>query len=65
MLAILGGAFNNAGTPTFGGEAYTEIVERLAQVYGAVAWLAAVVLFATGALLHALADMLDEMRRDK
>ena len=65
VLAIVGGAFNNVGTPTFGGEAYTEIVARLAQVYGAVAWLAAVVLFAAGALLHALADILDEMRRDK
>ena len=65
VLAILGGTLNNVGTPTFGGEAYTEIVERLAQVYGAVAWLAAVVLFAAGALLKALADILDEMRRDK
>ena len=65
VLAVLGGVFNNAGTPTFGGEAYTEIVARLAQVYGAVAWLAAVVLFATGVLLKALADILDEMRRDE
>ena len=65
VLAILGGVFNNVGTPIFGGEAYTEIVARLAQVYGAVAWLAAVVLLAAGALLHALADILDEMRRDE
>ena len=62
-LAILAGTFNNVGVPTFGGEAYTEIVSRLAQISGAVALLAAVVLFAAGALLKAAADILVELRR--
>lgn len=63
VLAILGGVFGSTGTPKFGGEAYTEIVARLAAVSGAVAWLAAVVLFTSGALLKALADVLDELMR--
>lgn len=63
VLAILGGVFGSVGTPEFGGEAYTEIVARLAVVSGAVAWLAAVVLFTGGALLKAVADVLDELRR--
>ena len=63
VLAILGGGFGSIGTPEFGGEAYTEIVARLAVVSGAVAWLAAVVLFTGGALLKAVADVLDELRR--
>ena len=63
VLAVLGGGFGSIGTPEFGGEAYTEIVARLAVVSGAVAWLAAVVLFTGGALLKALADVLDELRR--
>ena len=63
VLAVLGGVFSSVGTPTFGGEAYTEIVQRLATLSGAVAWLAAVALFVAGALLRALADILDELRR--
>ena len=63
VLAILGGIFSAVGTPTFGGEAYTEIVQRLATLSGAVAWLAAVVLLVGAALLRALADILDEQRR--
>ena len=39
------------------------MVERLASIRGAIAWLAAAVLFAVGALLRALADILDEFRR--
>ena len=35
VLAILGGIFSAVGTPTFGGEAYTEIVQRLATLSGA------------------------------
>ena len=63
VLAVLGGGLSSTGTPEFGGEAYTEIVARLAVVSGAVAWLAAVVLFTSGALLKALADVLDELIR--
>lgn len=63
VLAILGGVLSAFGTPEFGGEAYTEIVARLAFVSGGIAWLAAVVLFVGGALLKALADTLDELRR--
>ena len=63
VLAILGGLFANANTPKFGGDAYTEIVKQTAEVSAAVVWLAAVVLFVGGALLKALADILDEIRR--
>ena len=62
FLALLGGLASSAGTPTFQGDAYTEIVEQLAAVSGAVAWLAAVLLFTVSALLKALADILDELR---
>lgn len=62
-LAILGGCARTWDTPEFGGDAYTEIVEQTAGVSAGVAWLAAVVLFAGGALLKALADVLDELRR--
>ena len=63
VLAILGGLFSAWGTPEFGGDAYTEMVAQLATISGAVAWLAAVVLFVAGALLKAQADILDELRR--
>ena len=62
-LAILGGVFSASETPEFGGDAYTEMVAQLATISGAVAWLAAVVLFTGGALLKALADIVDELRR--
>ena len=62
VLAILGGLFDASGTPKFGGDAYTEMVAQLATISRAVGWLAAVVLFTGGALLKALADVLDELR---
>ena len=62
-LAVAGGLLRTAASPEFGGDAYTEMVERLAAVSGGIAWLAAVVLFVAGALLRALADILDEQKR--
>ena len=63
FLAIFGGASINSDTPVFGDDAYTEIVRQTAEVGAGIAWLAAVVLFVGGALLKALADVLDELRR--
>jgi len=63
VLAVLGGVFGSIGTLECGGEAYTLIVARLAVVSGAVAWLAAVVLFTGGALLKVVADVFDQLRR--
>ena len=63
VLAILGGLFGAWETPEFGGDAYTEMVAQLATISGAVAWLAAAVLFVAGALLKSQADILDELRR--
>ena len=62
VLAILGGLFGDRETLRFGGDAYTEMVAQLSTISRAVAWLAAVVLFTGGALLKALADLLDELR---
>ena len=58
VLAVLGGFFSRIETPQFGGDAYTEMVVQLASIIGSVAWLAAVVLFTSSALLKALADLL-------
>ena len=63
VLAVFGGIFESLDTPSFGGDAYTEIVAQLGGISGAVAWLAAVLLFTVCALLRALADILDELRR--
>lgn len=63
VLAGLGGFFSQTATPEFGGDAYTEMVAQLASISGSVAWLAAVVLFTSAALLKALADLLDALRR--
>ena len=63
VLAVLGGFFSQIGAPEFGGDAYTEMVDQLASINGSVAWLSAVVLFTSAALLKALADLLDALRR--
>lgn len=61
--SIIVGFVTRWNTPTFKGDAYTEIVERITSVYGAIAWLAAVVLLVSAAVLRALADILDELRQ--
>ena len=63
VLAVFGGIFESLDTPSFGGDAYTEIVAQLGGISGAVTGLAAVLLFTVCALLRALADILDELRR--
>ena len=63
VLAVFGGFAESLDTPSFGADAYTEIVAQLGGISGAVAWLAAVLLFTVCALLRALADILDELRR--
>ena len=63
LLAILAGLFVNSDTPRFGADAYTEIVRQIAEVNAGIAWFAGVVLFVGGAILKALADLLDELRR--
>ena len=63
VLAVLGGFLSQTETPQFGGDAYTEMVSQLASINSSVAWLAAVVLFTSAALLKALADLLDALRR--
>ena len=62
-ISALAGLTNVADTPTFTGDAYTEIVQRLAGVFSAVAWLAAAVLFVAAALLRALADIHDTLNQ--
>ena len=62
ILSVLGGCASYWDTPEFGGDAYTEMVTRLAFINGSVAWLAAVALIVAGALLKALADILEELR---
>ena len=64
ILAMIGGILPGAlDAPKFGGEAYTEIVAQLADVRGAISWIAAMILFVVAALLKALADILIEQRR--
>ena len=61
-LAIVAGVFAAANSPSFGGDAYTAIVDQLATANAGVAWLAAVMLFVAAALLRALADIVTELR---
>ena len=64
ILAIIGGVLpGSLDAPKFGGDAYTEIVAQLADVRGAISWIAAMILFVVAALLKALADILSEQRR--
>ena len=63
VSAVAVGFFSQIGTPEFGGDAYTEMVDQLASINGSVAWLAAVVLFALAAKFggDAYTEMVDQL----